>query len=245
MRRVQNVATALLVVVTGIAWTQILNLQWNAGLLVVPAVIIGSGAFVFVHKPWAGIVVRAALWGSLLCGAVVAAHPVHDEPGLLVAWPAGFGLLCLGRFARSVGRARPLLVALVVLGVSDVVTHGSVALFIAFGSGTREGVLVLFAFAALANIVGLLAIVRWRLIWPHVLANAAILVAAVCHVVDVKPLILGVMGAAASAQIVLALLQLLPRASPRTRRISEWCMRVALVAGLLTLTWASWARAFD
>jgi hypothetical protein len=250
MRRAQTISVAILTVLTGIAWSQLARIDWNAGLVVVPVVVACTAGAVFVRRMWAAVIVRAALWGSFVCGVAVGIGAGNDlgGRGLFVAVPAGLGLLCLGRFSRSLGRARPLLIALAALALADATMHALASTFILvdnLGDGTAatwpsgfhdEGPFIVFTFTALANAVGLACILRFRAVWPHVLGNVVVIGLAAADVIGAKPFVNVVIGGAALLQIALAILLKAPPAPRHVRRNAERALRVAIVLALVAST---------
>ncbi len=238
-RRAQTIGVALLTVLAGLAWSQLVRIDWNEGLVVVPILVACSGGAVFVRRVWGAVVVRASLWASFVCGVAIATGAGNDlgMKGLVVAWPAGLGLLCLGRFSRSLGGARPLLVALTALALADAAMHAIASAFIVVDSlrdGLRDdGPLIVFTFTAIANAIGLACILRLRVVWPHVLGNVVVIGLAVADVIGAKPFVNVVIGGAALLQIVLAVLLKAPPAPRHVRKNAERALRVAIVLALV------------
>lgn len=235
-RRAQTFVVAFFVLLTGLAWSQLVRLDWNPALLVVPILVASTAVAAFIRKPWAAVLVRASLWSSFVCGAAAAIGVRNDmqDNGLIVAIPAALGLLFLGRFSRSLGGARRLVVALVALAIGDAVMHALASAFIFVdgivrGSLHDEGPLVVFTFTAIANVVGLVCMRRLHVVWPHVVGNAIVVVLAALDVSQAKPVVNVVIGGAALLQITLALASKLPPASRGTRRAGEWALRIAIV----------------
>lgn len=244
-RRAQTIGTALCCVLAAVAWLDVVELNWRGGVLVaVPLVVAASAGAVFFRRLWPAVFVRATLWASLLICSVVALGSTGNKDAadaMPVALAAGIGLLSLGRFSRSLGGARPLLVALAALAIADACTHGAIATMIVVDTGLREGdadvhsVVAFFGYIAVANIIGLACILKSKgtLVWPHALLNGVVIVLVAVDVVG-APLILNVViGAAALLQIALAVLLKAPPAPPHVRRAGEIALRVAIVLTLL------------
>lgn len=238
MRRAQTFAVALCVLLTGLAWANLIDLEWRGGLLVVvPVLVASTAAAAFFRRLWAAVALRAALWGSFLwCSVIVIGSTEYEDRALTlpVCFAAGAGLLLLGRFSRTLGGARPLLVALAALALADAITHGLLAAFILVeANGNDERVAGALAFIALANAMGLAFILRATVVWPHIVGNAIVMGIAAVDLLDAPFLLNAAIGGAALLQIVLAALLRAPRASPELRRFGERTLRVAIVLTLI------------
>ncbi len=249
LRAAQRVACAGLVAATAAAWVNLLDLRAFPSGIAIPAVVALTAAAVFARKPWLSVLPRAALWASLFCGgsgALVATTSREEHTALvLLAVAAVAGLVSLGRFARSIGGMRPLLLALVVISVADAATTGLLATFVVIGDSasklhTEMGPLLAVGGACLANVTGLFFILRNRRFAPHLIGNGLVAILNAFDVAHLHP-VHWLLAGPAALQVLLALAQRLPRMSSAARRNGERVLRGALVAAAVVVaTSALW-----
>jgi hypothetical protein len=200
--------------------------------------VVATAPALFAKKPWLSLLPRAVLWATAAWGTLGAlfGHSDHAMHGKVVflAVASIAGLVALGRFARSIGKLRPLLAALIALSLADIVVGVLMSALIGCDalmhrSHFERMAFLVFASIALANGVGLALILKQKSYAAHLVGNAALAIGNAFDPAAMHPAN-WLFVALACAQVALAVAQRLPRASPRARRVAEHVVRVALIA---------------
>lgn len=222
-----------LTALSGLAWLTVLRLDWNPSLALIAAAVATSGTLIPLRARWAQALVRAALWGSFVCGlALSLAGHGRSEMGALLALPSGGALLLLSRLGRRLRGREPMLFVATVLAIADIGAHSMITVF-ALREVVRDPDLLFFPAIAGANLVGLL-LLRWlRTPWPHVVLNALVVMGALLDVADVKGFVNVVVAGCALLQMAAAFMAVRPPPSPATRRAALRWLRALLVLGML------------
>jgi hypothetical protein len=247
MRVAQRVLGVVFIALTAAAWVALIDFRQVPPAVLVPFLVVATAPALFARRPWISLLPRVSLWASLFCGASCALFVKAPEPDRIklvaLAVAASAGLVSLGRFARSIGKLRPLLVALVSISLADALTTGLFSTLITLDATVSANdlkSLLMLASASLANIAGVSFILWRRRFAPHIIGNAAVVV---LNLFDVGRLdeLRWFLVVPALGQIALAFAQRIPRASSRTRRRAELALRVGLVVlGLVVASTLCW-----
>lgn len=222
-----------LFVVCGAAWLSVLSLDWQPALALIALLVAAAGALVPRRARWAQAAARAVLWATFVSGLAVgfSGNSLASRGALLVL-PAGAALLLLSQLGRRLRGQAPMMFVATVLALADIGFHSLFTVF-AFTEILREPGLAFFPAVALANVLGLWALRRWRTPWPHAGLNLLVAGGALMDVAGVKEFLNLTLAAVAMVQVGAALLATRAPPSPQARRRATVALRAVIALAMV------------